>query len=203
MLKARDKSREMAEGIWAKLKASGIRDSDDEQAAPGSHDGMDQSPSGDLSEVDAEEEPAQSEPASLEGGEEEQSRGTDKGPPGVASAAHGSSKRMAAGAEADSAAEDPSEADGTPAVDSSTVDVDHALHHNAAPASAVAAAGAAHSSAANLSVANAGERVREPSLASASGSVSQEIMKAPTEEPEYLAEARQITAEECARALPV
>ena len=190
MLKARDKSREMAEGIWAKLKASGIRDSDDEQAVPGPHDNMDQSPSGDLSEVDAEEEPAQSEPASLEGGEEEQGHGTGKGPPGVASAAHGSSERMAAGAEADSAAEDPPEADGALVVNSSAADVDHALHPSAAPASAVAASGAAHSSSANLGVADACERVQEPSHASASGSVSQEIITAAAEEPKHLAEAR-------------
>ena len=190
MLKARDKSREMAEGIWAKRKAAGIRDADDAQAAPGSHDGMDQSPSGDLSEVDAEEEPAQSEPAHLEGGEEEQSQGTGKGPSGVPSAAHGSSENMAAGAEANSAAEDPPEADGAPAVNSSAADVGDAPHSSAAPASAAAAAGAAHSSAANLGVAEAGEHVQEPSHASASGSVSQEIITAAAEEPKHLAEAR-------------
>ena len=203
MLEARDKSREMSEGIFDKILAMGFIDLDDEQAASEPHTGTNPSPSGDPSEVDAEEEPAQSKPASLEGVEEEQSRGTGKGPSAVPNAAHGSSEHMAAGAEASQAAEEPPKADEAPAVSSSAADVGHALHSSTAPASAAAAAGAAHSSAANLTVANAGERVQEPSLASASGSVSQENMKATAEEPKYLAEARQITAEECAGALPV
>ena len=204
MLKARDKSRDMLEGTWDKIVAMGFIDSDDEQAAPEPHIDTDPSPSGDRSEVDAEEEPAQSEPASLEGVEEEQtSRGTGKGPSAVPNAAHGSSEHMAAGAEAKPAAEKLPKADEAPAVSSSAADVGHALHSSTAPASAAAAAGVAHSSAANLTVANAGERVQEPSLASASRSVSHENIKATAEEPKYLAEARRITAEECAGALPV
>ena len=202
MLEARDKSREMLEAIWDKLEAFGIMDSDDEQAAPGPHTGTEGSPSGDLGEVDAEEEPALSEPASLEAGEEEQSHGTGKAPSGVPRAAHCSVEHMAAGAETDIVAEEAPKADGAPAVHGSAAGVGRAQHSSAAAAvSTAAGVGTAHSSSANLSVADAGVHSQQPRLVSAGGSVSQEIMEVGAEEPRYLAEAHRAAAEEQAGAV--
>ena len=171
MLRARDKSREMCEALYAKLQV--IMDSDDEQAAPEPHTGTDPSPSGDVSEGDADEEPALSEPASLEAAEGEQSQGIGEGPSGVPSAAHASSEHAAAGAEGGPAAEDPLEAGRAPVAHDIAADAGRAVHPSAAAAaSATAAAGAAHSSSAKPGVADAGGRIEEPSLVNASGSVS-------------------------------